>query len=314
LLFTIRRVAATLVLVFLLSLLIFAGTEVLPGDAATAILGRHATPESLAAIREKLNLDQPVYGRYMEWVSGLLHGDLGESLTSDRAVSDLLASRLTNTLILAAATLLIMIPVALALGVLAGIRPDRFADHAISWLSLVFISVPEFVTGTLLAVVFAGALKLVPPVSLVPPGTSPFDNLAILVLPVLTLVLASLAYTVRMLRASVIEVMRAEYVEMARLNGLKESRVILKHVLRNALAPTIQVTALTVSWIVGGVIIVEAVFQYPGIGQALVESVAARDIPVVQSVALLIAAFYIVLNIVADLLVVLVIPRLRTGQ
>jgi peptide/nickel transport system permease protein len=210
-------------------------------------------------------------------------------------------------------TLGLMIPLSLGLGLWSGMRADRPVDHVVSGVSLVFISVPEFVTGTLFAVVLAGALDVVPPISLVAPGASPLAEPDVLVLPVLTLLAASLAYSTRMVRAGVIEAATADYVQLARLSGVSERRVVWKHVLRNALAPAVQVIALTASWIFGGVIIVETVFQYPGLGQALVEAVAARDIPFVQSVAMLVAAIYIVTNIVADLLVVFLIPKLRTG-
>jgi peptide/nickel transport system permease protein len=311
--FVAGRLLAMVVLLFILSALIFAGTELLPGDAATAVLGREATPQSLAAVREKLGLDEPAASRYFDWLSGLVHGDLGVSLTADRPVTELISGKLRNTIILAVLTLGLMIPLSLGLGLWSGMRADRPVDHVVSGVSLVFISVPEFVTGTLFAVVLAGALDVVPPISLVAPGASPLAEPDVLVLPVLTLLAASLAYSTRMVRAGVIEAATADYVQLARLSGVSERRVVWKHVLRNALAPAVQVIALTASWIFGGVIIVETVFQYPGLGQALVEAVAARDIPFVQSVAMLVAAIYIVTNIVADLLVVFLIPKLRTG-
>jgi peptide/nickel transport system permease protein len=296
-----------------LSVLVFAGTEMLPGDAATAILGRQATPESLQAIRDQLELDKPAAQRYLEWLGGFLRGDLGESLTGQRPVSEFLSAKITNTLILGLLTVAAMIPIAVGLGVWAGIRVDRPADHVISSVSLSFIALPEFVTGTLLTLIFGITLKLVPPVSLVAPGSSPFDQPSILVLPIVTLLLAALAYTIRMVRAGVVEVIAADYVHLARLSGIGERRVIVKHALRNALAPSVQVIALTIAWLVGGVFVVETVFQYPGIGQGLVQAVNARDIPLVQSVSMLIAALYVGINLVADLLVVFLIPKLRTA-
>lgn len=307
-----RRLAAGVVLLWIVSLLIFAGTEVLPGDAAYAMLGRYASPSALAAVREQLGLDQPAYQRYDHWLGGIIHGDLGTSLTAHESVSSLISSRFENTLILAAAAMLVMLPLSVTLGILAGLRPGGVLDHLISDPSLVIIAFPEFVVGGLLAASFGVALKLLPPVSLVLPGTSPLSDPALLVLPVTTLVLVGFAYMVRMIRAGMSEVMASDYIEMAHLNGLPERRIVLKHALRNALAPTVQTTALTLQWLIGGIFVVETLFDYPGIGQGLVQAVQARDIPTVQSLGLIIAAIYISINIVADVIVVLLIPKLRT--
>jgi peptide/nickel transport system permease protein len=206
-----------------------------------------------------------------------------------------------------------MIPLSLLLGVAAALRQGRAADHAISGVSLGAIAVPEFVTGTILAAFIAVSLGLLPPVSLIAPDESPFAHPDLLVLPVATLLLTGLAYNIRMVRAGVIDVMRSDYIRMARLNGIPERRVVWRHALRNALAPAIQVFALTVQWLIGGIVIVEAVFQYPGIGQGLVQAVAARDIPVVQAVALYIAIIIIFINIIADIVVIMLIPKMRTN-
>jgi peptide/nickel transport system permease protein len=303
---------AGLVLLFLVSVLIFAATEILPGDAAQAILGRTATPTAVAALRRELHLDRPATTRYVEWVSGLLHGNLGTSLSAEVPVSELIGPRIANSLILAGITLLLMIPLSLVLGVAAGTRDGGPADHAISSASLAMIAVPEFVTATLLILILAIWVKLLPPVSLV--NGTPLGAPSILVLPVATLLLASLAQTIRMVRAGVVEAMRADYIEMARLNGVRERRVVTKHALRNALAPSIQVIALNAQWLVGGIVVVETVFNYPGIGQLLVQAVSVRDVPLVEALAVLIAAVYIGLNILADVLVVLLVPKLRTAQ
>ena len=312
--YTIRRVIAGVLLLFVISILIFVATEVLPGDAASAILGRNATPEALASLREQLDLDEPAVERYFSWIGGVLQGDLGESLSARRPVGEYISNRVMNSLALAGLTTLILIPLSILLGVIAGARRGRKADHAISGLSLTLISVPEFVTGTVLILLFAGTWQLLPPISLVPPGTSPFSNAEILILPVATLLLASLAATVRMMRAGVIEVMESDYIEMSRLNGIPERRLVFRYALRNALAPTVQVIALNVQWLVGGIVITETLFQYPGVGQLLVQAVGVRDIPLVQALALLIAAVYIALNILADVLVIFLIPKLRTAQ
>jgi peptide/nickel transport system permease protein len=311
--FVVRRTATGIVLLFLVSILIFAATQILPGDAAQAILGRTATPAAVSALREELHLDRPASSRYASWLSGLLSGDLGTSLSAQIPVRDLIGDRIRNTAILALATLVLMVPLSLLFGVVAGTRAGRPADHVISGTSLALIAVPEFVTATLLILLLAIWAKLLPPVSLVG-GASPLRTPSVLVLPVLTLLLASLAQTIRMVRAGVVDVMRADYIESARLNGVSERRVVLKHGLRNALAPSIQVLTLNIQWLVGGVVIVETVFQYPGIGQLLVQAVSVRDIPLVEALAVLIAGVYIALNIVADLLVVLLVPKLRTAQ
>jgi peptide/nickel transport system permease protein len=296
------------------SVVVFAGTEILPGDAATAILGRDATPSAVTQMRHELGLDKPVVQQYVSWIGGLLHGDLGTSLTSGLPVSDLIGSRVVNTLILAAVASLVMIPLALVLGVLAGRRPGCALDTAITWISLGMIAVPEFVTGTLLVLLFAVRLHALPAVSLLPLDGGVLDAPSVLVLPVATLVIVGVAYIIRMVRAGVVEVMASDYVQMARLNGIAERRVVLRHGLRNALAPTVQVVALTLQWLIGGLFIVETVFQYPGIGQGLVQAVIARDIPLVQAVSMIIATTYILITIVADIAVVLLVPKLRTSQ
>jgi peptide/nickel transport system permease protein len=312
--FVARRLAAGVAMLAVVSVIVFAGTKILPGDAATAILGRDATPASVAQMRHQLGIDKPVVQQYTSWVGGLLHGDLGTSLTSGLPVSELIGSRIVNTLILAAFASLVMIPLALALGVAAGRRPGGALDAAITWISLGMIAVPEFVTGTLLVLLFAVRLDVLPAVSLLPVGGGVLDAPSVLVLPVATLVIVGVAYIIRMVRAGVVEVMASDYVQMARLNGIAERRVVLRHGLRNALAPTVQVVALTLQWLIGGLFIVETVFQYPGIGQGLVQAVIARDIPLVQAVAMIIAATYIVITIVADIAVVLLVPKLRTAQ
>jgi peptide/nickel transport system permease protein len=311
--FVVRRTATGVLLLFLVSILIFAATQILPGDAAQAILGRTATPSAVSALRKQLHLDRPATSRYADWLSGLVKGDLGMSLSANLPVRDLIGDRIRNTAILALATLVLMVPLSLLFGVLAGIRAGRPVDHAISGVSLGLIAVPEFVTATLLILSLAIWARLLPPVSLVG-GRSPLYTPSILVLPVATLLLASLAQTIRMVRAGVVDVMQAEYIETARLNGVAERRVVGKHVLRNAIAPSIQVLTLNIQWLVGGVVIVETVFQYPGIGQLLVQAVSVRDIPLVEALAILIAGVYIALNIVADFLVVLLVPKLRTAQ
>ena len=311
--YAIRRLLAGLLLAWVVSVLVFAATQILPGDTATAILGRRANPEAIAAIRAELGLDRPLVVQYVDWLGDFLRGDLGNSFAARMPVTELISGRVWNTVVLAGITIVIMLPLSLALGVLAGVRSGKLSDHVITGTSLGAIALPEFVTGTLLAAFLAISLGLLPPVSIVRPGESPLAQPDVLVLPVVTLLLAGLAYNIRMVRAGVVDVLRSDYVRMARLEGISERRVIWRHVLPNALAPTIQVMALTVLWLVGGVVVVETVFTYPGLGGSLVDAVGVRDLPVVQAIVMYVALLYIAINILADLLVVLAIPKLRTG-
>jgi peptide/nickel transport system permease protein len=311
--YVLRRLAVGALLVALVSVLVFVATQAL-GDPTSAILGAHADPAAKAELRKELGLDRPVLTQYGDWLSGFVKGDFGTSLASRRPVSEYLGPRVKNTLALAFATLAVIIPLSLVLGVWSGVKPNGAVDQIVSALSLAAIAVPEFVVGTLLALVFAVQLGWVPPVSLLPPGDNPLAHPDLLALPVATLTLVGLAFLVRMVRAGVIEAMESEYVQMARLNGLRERSVIWRHGLRNSLATTVQVIALTVLWLIGGVAITETVFAYPGFGAAIVGAVSQRDIPVVQAGVLLVAVLYIVVNIVADLVVVLLIPKLRTAQ
>jgi peptide/nickel transport system permease protein len=306
------RVGAGVVLAWLVSVIIFVGTEVLPGNAAYAVLGRYSSPKAVAVVSAQLGLSKPAYQRYWDWLDGVLHGNLGTSLTAHETVAAFMSGRLGNSLILAAVTMAVMIPLSIALGLAAGTKPGGIADHLISDSALGVIGIPDFVVGSLLAVFFGVVLHVLPPVSLVLPGQTPLSDPAILVLPAVTLVLVGYAYMVRLVRAGMSEAMASGYVEWARLNGIPEGRIIRRHALRNALAPTVQTTALTLQWLIGGIFVVETVFGYPGIGQGLVQAVEARDIPTVQSIGLIIAFIYIGINIAADIIVILLIPKLRT--
>jgi peptide/nickel transport system permease protein len=291
---------------------------VLPGDAASAVLGRTAQPQQLAEMRALMGLDRPGVERYLDWLGRLAVGDLGNSAAgyaagSETPIWDEIKGPLGNTVTLAVIVTVLLVPLALLLGVLAATRVDRPLDHGISVGTLAVVSLPEFIIGSLLIVVFFSWLGLLPPVSLVRPGASPLDNPDALVLPVVTLLGATLAGSTRMVRAGMVEALRSDFVQMARLNGISERRVVLRYGLRNALAPAVQVFAQNIQYLIGGIIVVEYLFSYPGIGKELVDAVAIRDVRVVQSIAFLIAAVYIAINIVADLLVVLLVPKLRTG-
>jgi peptide/nickel transport system permease protein len=245
----------------------------------------------------------------------LIRGDFGSSLTGAHdPVSTLIGGPIENTVTLALVALLAMIPIAIVLGVWAGVRAGRAPDHVVSGLTLGFIALPDFVVGSSLILIFSISAGWLPPISLVAPGSSPLATPSVLVLPVATIVIVAVGFAVRMVRAGVIETMSSDYVQMARLNGVVERRVVFKYALRNALAPTVQVLALTLQWLVGGLFIIETVFSYPGIGLGLVEAVTDKNIPYIQAVAVLVAAAYIAINILADLVVVLLVPKLRTGQ
>jgi peptide/nickel transport system permease protein len=316
--FLVRRVAAALGTLLVVSMLVFAATEVLPGDAAGAVLGKTATPAQVTQLRKAMGLDRPIVVQYADWLSGFARGDLGNSAAGYAAgaklpIWDQIRPRLVASLWLAGITALLMIPLSLVLGIVAARHAGRPADVVISTTSLAVISLPEFVIGSLLIVVFFSWLDALPPVALLEPGQSPAENLRLLVLPVLTLLGATLAASVRMTRAGMIQALRADFAEMARLNGFPERRVVWRHALRNALAPAVQVFAQNLQYLIGGVIVVEYLFGYPGLGKELVDSVAVRDVSAVQSIALLIAFAVIFLNLIADLLVVLLVPRLRTA-
>jgi peptide/nickel transport system permease protein len=316
--FVVKRLAAAIGTLLVVSILVFVGTEVLPGNAASAVLGRTATPEQLAELEAQMGLDRPAIERYFDWLGGLLTGDLGNSAAgyasgTESSIWEQISGKLSNSIVLAAITAAIMIPLSLVLGVVAAVRAGRPADHTISIASLALISLPEFVLGSLLILLFFSWLDVLPPLALIPPGESPLSKPDALVLPILTLLGVTLAASIRMVRAGMIEALRADYVQMARLNGFRERRVVSRYALRNALGPSVQVFAQNIQYLVGGIIVVEYLFAYPGIGKELVDAVAIRDVREVQSIAVVLAAIYIGINIVADLLVVLLTPKLRTA-
>lgn len=305
------RLAVGVLTLWAASAVVFLGVEALPGDAAQAALGRQATPALVEGLRKDFGLDRPATTRYSEWLVGVLHGDLGRSLPSGDPVARIIGDKIRNTAILAALTIVLLVPLSLGIGVLSAVRRDRLLDHASTSSTLALIATPEFVVGTLLVVVFAGWVHWLPAVSLIDPSRSPLAQLDLFVLPVLTLLAASAAQTIRMVRACMIDVLDSEYVQIARLKGVPERRVLLHHALPNALGPTIQILAINVAWLVGGVVVVETVFQFPGLGSALTGAVSARDLPTVQAIALLITSVFIFGNLLADVAVILLNPRLR---
>jgi peptide/nickel transport system permease protein len=311
--FVIRRVLLGLFVLAAVSVVVFAATQALPGDPARAILGRQATPASLAALREQLHLDRPVLSQYFSWVGGMLHGDAGTSLANQKPVSSLLHDRLVNSAFLVFCAGIISIPLSILIGAYAALRRDRTFDVVSSLGTLALAALPEFVVGITLVVVFATTVfHWLPAITYIPPGTPPWNDMKGMILPTLTLVIAVTPYVARIMRASMVEVLESEYVEMARLKGLPERTVIVRHALPNALGPTFQVIAINLAYLAGGVIVVEYVFNYVGIGGALRDAVSNRDLPVVQALAMLIAAVYVILNLLADVATIVVTPKLRT--
>jgi peptide/nickel transport system permease protein len=311
LLFRFGLIAITLLV---LSISIFIITEVLPGDVATIMLGQGATSENLAHIRQELGLNRPAYVRYLEWIGGFLQGDLGESYVQRRPIIDIIKPRLVNSAILAGFAFIIAIPLAIVTGIWAGIRRGKVLDRVATTASLIAISLPEFVTGVLLIVVFSSTLDLLPSSSILLPGTTPLTMPKILVLPTLTLTGVLFAYIMRMTQANVVDVMKSDYVRTAILKGLSMHQIIFRHVVPNAMLPTISIIAMNIGWLVGGLIIVDNVFAYPGLGRLLLTAVTTRDVPLLQSVAMLIAAVYASSNLLADITYGFLNPRVRIGQ
>jgi peptide/nickel transport system permease protein len=310
-----RRLAVSIVILAGVSILVFTATQALPSDPATQILGRGAAPEQIEALREELGLDRPLHSQYFAWVGDLLRGSLGNSLATRDSVASLVGDRAVNSLALVLLSALIAVPLALLLGTIAAMRRDGVYDHVSQVVLLVLTAVPEFVIGLLLLVLFAtSVLTWLPAVAIIPPGESAFSHPKELALPVLTLVLAVVPYLARLHRGAVIEVLESEYVEMARLKGLPERVVIGRHALRNALVPAVQGTSLTLIYLTGGVVTIEYLFAYPGLGSALAAAVQSRDLPVVQGIVIIFATAYVLFNLAADVLTVFLSPRLRTRR
>ncbi len=293
------------------SALIFIGTEILPGDLASAILQNQATPENLAKLRLDLGLDRPAIVRYFEWLIAALRGDFGHSLANGRDVFELIAPRFANTMFLAAYAAVVAVPLAVGLGLAAAIRQGGIFDRTVNVLTLMTISVPEYFLAYLLIKYVAVDLGWFPSLANVSSDTPFLDRLYYAFLPMLTLVLVIVAHMMRMTRASVLAVMASPYIEMAILKGLTQTRIVLRHALPNALAPIIAVVALNLAYLIVGVVVVETVFVYPGLGQLMVDEVSKHDVPVVQACGLIFAATFIALNMLADILSILANPRLR---
>ena len=316
--FLARRIGAGILTLWVVSILIFLCCSVLPGDAVTVVLGKSGTPEVIAAIKARMGLDHSLLQQYWDWVTGLFRGDFGDSAVAlvqqqpDPSIARTLHDPLINSFILGTTAALLLVPLTVILGAVAGIRATKAADHAISLPSLILAGLPEFVSGALLIWLFFTTLHVLPPVSLVAPGASPLGNPKILILPVATLLMVAVGSGVRQVRLGMIDVLQTDFIQFARLNGVAEGRVLMRYGIRNAIANSIQTIAQNLQYLVGGIIVVEAVFTYPGIGVYLVQAVLARDTPKVLAASIILAAFYTLLNIVADLIVVFLVPKLRT--
>ena len=306
-----QRLAFGLLTLWGASVLIFAGTELLPGDLASALLQNSATPENLAAMRAELGLDRPALVRYAEWLGHAAQGDLGHSLASKRDVAEELAPRLRNTLFLASYAAIIAVPLSILLGLMAAAWQGGWFDRTVNFITLMTISVPEYLVGYLLVKYLAVRLEWFPSLANIAPDTPLGERFVLTFLPTMTLVLVVVAHMMRMTRAAVLAIMASPYIEMAVLKGLPKFRVVVRHAFPNALAPIINVVALNLAYLIVGVVVVEAVFVYPGLGQLMVDAVSKHDLPVVQACGLLFSGAFILLNLIADLGAILSNPRLR---
>jgi peptide/nickel transport system permease protein len=308
-----QRLGLGVVTLFVVSWIIFLATRLLPGDAAQVILGQQASPERVALLRADLGLDRSAWSQYSSWIGGVLTGDFGTSLSTGGSAWERIAPRLENSASLLLATSLIAIPLSFLVGILAALRPNGWLDTVINFVSITLAGLPEFVIGIGLVLGFSTTFwKIFPATSIVTDGSNPFTRPSIVVLPVVTLVLAVIPYLGRLIRASLIDSLNSEYVVAARLKGLSPRVVLLRHALPNGLAPSIQATGLTLSFLLGGVVVIEFLFQYPGLGSLLLTAIDQRDIILIQSIVLIFAAGYVLFNLVADVLTMLVTPRLRT--
>jgi peptide/nickel transport system permease protein len=310
----VKRLALGLVTIFVISVLIFVGVEALPGDLAEAILGQEATPETVAAFRKELKLDLPPHVRYFAWLGGVMKGDLGNSLANGRPIADLIGWRFGNTIFLAAVAAVVAVPIAVILGMLAALYRNTLFDKIISMATLSTISFPEFFVAYILIALFSVKIEIFPSISNINDQMAFWQKIDVIILPCLTLTLVVVAHMMRQTRAAIINILASPFIEMARLKGLKRIRVIVLHAFPNALSPVINVIALNLAYLVVGVVIVEVVFVYPGLGQLLVDSVSKRDIPLVQASGLIFAATYVSLNLLADILSIISNPRLRNPR
>lgn len=310
-LYILRRLGFMALTLLVASLLIFTATQILPGDVARMILGRFATEEALANLREQLGLNLPLAVQYFNWLFDYVRGDWGTSLSADGPVMDLVFARLENSAMLALVAFVMYVPLGILLGLVAALKRNTVTDQVISVGSLSFIGLPEFVTGVVLISVFAIKLKWFPASSAIDPSATFMEALPHLILPAITVSMVSLAYIARMTRSGTLEVFSMDYVRTAYLKGLKPYQVLFGHVLRNALLPTVTVVAIGVGWLIGGLIVTESLFSYPGLGRLLLFAIQRQDLPLIQATTLLLVAIFCLSNLVADILYAYLNPRIR---
>ena len=311
--YALKRLGAVIVVLVLMSVLVFLATHALPSNTAQLILGQYSTPETQAALEHKLGLDLPLVTQYWMWARGILHGDLGQSLVMERPVAPVLWDALSRSGVLALSAMVVVTLLGPALGVLAAVKQGRWIDHGATVFTYVGISVPEFYWGLVLILVFGSTFHLLPTSGAVDLADGVGDWVAHLVLPVITLTLALLAHVSRLTRSSMLEALDSNYVKVARARGMPERVVIVRHALRNALLPTITVLAQDFGFLIGGIVAVEAVFAYPGVGQLLIFALNRQDLPVMQAAILVLTAIYCLANLGADLLYGVANPRIRYG-
>lgn len=311
--YILRRLGMILLTLLLASVIIFSATQLLPGDVAQVILGQFATPQAVENLREELGLNRPVVVQYWDWLTRFVRGDWGISMVSRMEVRPLILARLNNSLMLAGVALLMYVPLGILLGVIAALKEDQTVDQAISGVSMAFAGLPEFVTGLILIGILAISLGILPANSSIRPDSTFWEALPYLILPAITVSLTSLGYIARMTRSSTIDVLRADYIRAADLKGLPRWQVLTRHVLRNALLPTVTVVALGIGWLIGGLIVTESVFGYPGIGRLLIYSIQRRDLISIQAISMVIVTIYSFSNLAADILYGILNPRIRLG-
>jgi peptide/nickel transport system permease protein len=309
--YLLRRVGFIVLTLFLASIIIFAATQLLPGDVAQVVLGQFATPQAVVNLRAELGLDRPAYVQYFDWLGRFLRGDWGESMSGRQPVRPLVMGRIRNSAMLAMLALVFYVPAGIVLGVIAALKREKGVDQLITGLSMAFVGLPEFVSGLLLISALAFGLAILPANSSIAPNTGFIQAFRFLVLPAITVSLTSLGYVTRMTRASTIDVLKTDYVRAADLKGLPRAQVLGRHVLRNSLLPTVTVVAMGIGYLIGGLIVTEQVFGYPGLGRLLVYGIQRRDVVLIQACSMVVVTVYSVSNLVADILYSVLNPRIR---
>ncbi|MDC3076949.1 ABC transporter permease [Candidatus Pelagibacter sp.] len=314
LLLILKRIGLGLITLFIVSLITFVGVEVLPGDACTTYLEREAYGPALDACIKRLGLDIPSYQRYLDWAANVVRGDFGYSLSGEMPINEVLGPRVKNSLVLASVSILIGIPLAIVLGIITALWRDKLPDIIISTITIFSMTIPEFISATLLILIVAIWLGWLPGIVIIPSDATFYELLSNIILPVVAISMIMTAHMARMVRSSVIQVMASDYVQMAILKGVPYWKMVFRHVLPNALLPAINVVALTIAWLLGGVVVTEVVFNYPGLGRLVIESISNRDLPVVQALAIILASIYVGINLIADLMTLMLNPRLKSLQ